>query len=73
MTSFRSVAEQAVARGESKFPSIGQGVIYYNTRGIDNYLTTLADYIRVSDDYAKFQLQCKLFRLPLVGMHVTFR
>ena len=49
-----------MARGETRFPSIGQGVIYYNTRGVDNYLTTLADYIRVSDDYAKFQLQYKM-------------
>lgn len=64
--------EQMVARGESKYPSIGQGVIYYNTATIDNYLTTLADYIRVSDDYAKFQLQYKLFRMPLVGMHGSF-
>jgi len=64
--------EQAVARGESSFPSIGQGVIYYNTATIDNYLTTLADYIRVSDDYAKFQLQYKMFRMPLVGMHGSF-
>jgi amino acid adenylation domain-containing protein len=64
--------EQVVARGESKYPSIGQGVIFYNTATIDNYLTTLADYIRVSDDYAKFQLQYKMFRMPLVGMHGSF-
>jgi len=64
--------ELLVARGESKYPSLGQGVIYYNTATIDNYLTTLADYIRVSDDYAKFQLQYKMFRLPLVGMHGSF-
>lgn len=64
--------EQVVARSEAQYPSIGQSVIYYNTATIDNYLTTLADYIRVSDDYAKFQLQYKMFRLPLVGMHGSF-
>jgi egghead protein (zeste-white 4 protein) len=64
--------EQDVARGVTQYPSIGQGVIYYNTATIDNYLTTLADYIRVADDYAKFQLQYKMFRLPLVGMHGSF-
>ncbi|EKX46220.1 hypothetical protein GUITHDRAFT_70640, partial [Guillardia theta CCMP2712] len=64
--------EILLASGKTSFPSIGQGVIYYNKGGIENYLTALADTIRVADDYAKFRLQYKLFRLPLIGMHGSF-
>ncbi len=55
-----------------RWPSVGQGVIYYNHAGIENYLTALADTIRVADDYSKFALQYRVFEFPLIGMHGSF-
>jgi hypothetical protein len=55
-----------------RWASVGQGVIYYNTAGIENYLTALADTIRVSDDFSKFALQYRVFGFPLIGMHGSF-
>lgn len=45
------------AQGHQKLPRIGQGVILYGARTIVNRLTTLADSIRVGDDYGRFRLQ----------------
>ncbi len=54
------VAEsEAVAAGQRKYPKIGQGVILYGAKVIVNWLTTLADSIRVGDDYGRFRLQYK--------------
>lgn len=43
------------------YPPIGQGIITYgqhtNLQGWQNVITTLADSLRVSDDYGKFRLQ----------------
>ena len=48
-----------VATGQQKYPKIGQGVILYGSRVVVNWLTTLADSIRVGDDYGRFRLQYK--------------
>jgi hypothetical protein len=58
--------------GAQKYGNIGQGVIKYNTEHIENYLTTLADTIRVGDDYGKFALQYRMMQEPLIGMHGSF-
>ena len=49
----------AVSQGKQQYPKIGQGVILYGSRIIVNWLTTLADSIRVGDDYGRFRLQYK--------------
>ena len=58
--------------GKQRHGHIGQGVIKYNVDEIDNYLTTLADTIRVGDDYGKFALQYRVWQQPLIGMHGSF-
>ena len=53
---------------------IGQGVIMYGTERvgpIQHYLTTLADNIRVADDFGKFRFQYE-FHEPWIGMHGSF-
>ena len=55
--------------------NIGQGCILYGTERvgpIQNYLTTLADSIRVADDFGKFRLQYQGFNEPFIGMHGSF-
>ena len=62
------------ARGEKSHGDIGQGVIVYGTERvgpIQNYLTTLADNIRVADDFGKFRFQYE-FHEPWIGMHGSF-
>jgi hypothetical protein len=61
--------EQAaeVDRGEKKYGDVGQGVIIYGSAiHFENYVTTLADSVRVGDDYGKFRLQYETKR-PLIG------
>lgn len=61
-----------VMLGEQDFGKIGQGVILYGTHDkLDNYITTLADSIRVGDDFGKFRLQYE-FNRPWIGMHGSF-
>lgn len=43
----------------------GQGLITYANENVVNWLTTLADSFRVSDDMGKLRLQFKLFHKPL--------
>jgi beta-1,4-mannosyltransferase len=64
--------ETGPVSSRKRWPSVGQGVIYYNHAGIENYLTALADTIRVADDYSKFALQYRVFEFPLIGMHGSF-
>lgn len=62
----------AVLRGEKRYGNIGQGVIKYGCHeNPPNYLTTLADSIRVADDFGKFRVQYELHE-PLIGMHGSF-
>lgn len=49
---------------DGKHP-FGQGLITYANENIVNWLTTLADSFRVSDDMGKLRLQFKLFHKPL--------
>ena len=65
-------AEMAVLRNEKRWGNIGQGVIKYGCHdNPPNYLTTLADSIRVADDFGKFRVQYELHE-PLIGMHGSF-
>lgn len=53
-----------------KPPRIGQGAIHYSSgckyEGLQHFVCTLCDSIRVTDDYGKFRLQFSL-GVPLVG------
>lgn len=49
---------------DGKHP-FGQGLITYANENVVNWLTTLADSFRVSDDMGKLRLQFKLFHKPL--------
>lgn len=54
----------------------GQGLITYANDGIVNWITTLADSVRVSDDMGKLRLQFKTFHKPLFsfkGSYVVVR
>eukprot|EP00299_Pterocystis_sp_00344_P017819 c8927_g1_i2.p1 GENE.c8927_g1_i2~~c8927_g1_i2.p1 ORF type:complete len:656 (-),score=147.65 c8927_g1_i2:34-2001(-) len=51
---------------------IGQGAIVYGASDeIVNYVTTLADSVRVSDDFGKFRFQYEHHE-PWIGMHGSF-
>jgi egghead protein (zeste-white 4 protein) len=63
--------DEAIARGAKIYGNIGQGVILYGTQEPDNWLTTLADSVRVGDDFGKFRIQYELHE-PLIGMHGSF-
>ena len=64
--------EMAVLREGKRYGNIGQGVIKYGCHeNPPNYLTTLADSIRVADDFGKFRVQYELHE-PLIGMHGSF-
>jgi hypothetical protein len=56
----------------SPWGNIGQGVIVYNTTAIESTLCSLADSIRVGDDFGKFALQYRVWEDPLIGMHGSF-
>ena len=62
---------QAVARGKQILPKIGQGVILYGKRRVTNWITTLADSLRVGDDYGRFRLQFEHGKAHF-GMHGSF-
>lgn len=58
--------------GATEYGAIGQGVILYNVHVIESTICSLADTIRVGDDYGKFQLQYRVAAQPLIGMHGSF-
>jgi egghead protein (zeste-white 4 protein) len=58
-----------VSRGKHEF---GQGLITYANEEIVNWITTLADSFRVSDDMGKIRLQFKLFHRPLFAWKGSF-
>jgi len=57
--------------GEQQYPKIGQGVIVYGKGQVQNWLTTLADSIRVGDDFGRFRLQFEHGK-AWCGMHGSF-
>lgn len=61
----------AVRHDMQSMPRIGQGVIIYGRGRIVNWLTTLADSIRVGDDYGRFRLQYEMGRANM-GIHGSF-
>jgi len=64
-----------VAADQSSPPAVGQGVILYGTGRcgpVVNWITTLADSIRVADDFGKFRLQFAALERPLIGMHGSY-
>ena len=52
--------ENSLWRQGAPYGHIGQGVICYNTETIESTLCSLADTVRVGDDYGKFALQCNM-------------
>ncbi len=50
---------------------IGQGVILYGRNRVTNWITTLADSIRVGDDYGRFRLQYEHGK-AYFGLHGSF-
>jgi egghead protein (zeste-white 4 protein) len=70
ISSFIRRQEESVLRGQ-QYPAIGQGAILYGTGKVVNWLTTLADSIRVADDYGRFRLQYTQGK-AWFGMHGSF-
>ncbi|MCA9924632.1 MAG: glycosyltransferase family 2 protein [Anaerolineales bacterium] len=68
---FASEEHQDVLDGKRKYARIGQGVILYGARKIMHWVTTLADSIRVGDDYGRFRLQYEHGK-AYFGMHGSF-
>lgn len=56
---------------DGKHP-FGQGLITYANENVVNWLTTLADSIRVSDDMGKLRFQFKMFHKPLFSWKGSF-
>uniref|UniRef100_A0A2C9LSB5 Glycosyltransferase 2-like domain-containing protein n=1 Tax=Biomphalaria glabrata TaxID=6526 RepID=A0A2C9LSB5_BIOGL len=56
----------------SKTHSFGQGIITYNNGEIVNWITTLADSIRVGMDYGCLRLCMKVFHKPLFFLKGSF-
>jgi egghead protein (zeste-white 4 protein) len=61
----------AVRQKQRQWPRIGQGIILYGARGVVNWITTLADSIRVGDDYGRFRLQFEHGK-AVFGIHGSF-
>jgi egghead protein (zeste-white 4 protein) len=63
------VAEESAKPLEHR--AIGQGVVLYGRGPIINWVTTLADSLRVGDDYGRFRLQYEHGRADF-GLHGSF-
>lgn len=50
----------------------GQGLITYANDGVVNWITTLADSVRVADDMGKLRLQFKAFHQPLFSFKGSY-
>jgi egghead protein (zeste-white 4 protein) len=77
-TRFDQTTARAIAHfvaGEAHRPlaqrRLGQGVVMYGRQRIVNWLTTLADSLRVGDDYGRFRLQYER-GVAYFGMHGSF-
>jgi egghead protein (zeste-white 4 protein) len=68
---FAQAEEQRLAAGGARFARIGQGIILYAKSGVVNWVNTLADSIRVGDDYGRFRLQYEQGK-AWFGMHGSF-
>ena len=64
------IAQQRAAPGQQS-PKIGQGVIVYGAGTVVNWITTLADSIRVADDYGRFNFQFQHGK-AWFGLHGSF-
>lgn len=62
---------QKTALRRQQYPAIGQGVIMYGRGRVVNWVTTLADSIRVADDYGRFRLQFSHGK-AYFGLHGSF-
>ncbi|XP_076058995.1 beta-1,4-mannosyltransferase egh isoform X2 [Oratosquilla oratoria] len=67
-----TIVTEAAIRGILNFViegrhQFGQGLITYANENIQNWVTTLADTFRVSDDMGKLRFQFKMFHKPLFG------
>ena len=51
---------------------VGQGVIVYAAENIENWLTTLADGLRVAFDYGMMRLCFEMFKRPMMGFKGSF-
>lgn len=71
MHAFIARETQRTASGKHGLARVGQGVILYGRNRIVNYLTTLADSIRVGDDYGRFRLQFEHGK-SWFGLHGSF-
>lgn len=60
-----------MAAGRHRWGKIGQGVILYGKHRVTNWITTLADSIRVGDDYGRFRLQYEHGK-AYFGLHGSF-
>lgn len=58
-----------VADGKHQF---GQGLITYANEEVVNWITTLADSFRVTDDMGKLKLQFRMFHKPLFSWKGSF-
>jgi len=58
-----------VVEGKHAF---GQGLITYSNQEVQNWLTTLADSVRVADDMGKIRFQFSVFHKPLFGWKGSF-
>lgn len=48
--------------------SIGQGLITFASGNVKNWITTLLDTYRVSDDMGKMRFQYRMFHKPFFGL-----
>jgi len=62
---------QLCLEGQQRYGKIGQGGILYGAGEVENWITTLADSLRVADDYGKFRVQFEMNEC-WVGMHGSF-
>eukprot|EP00976_Prorocentrum_cordatum_P070493 1179955-Prorocentrum_minimum.AAC.4 len=51
---------QLCLEGQQRYGKIGQGGILYGSGEVENWITTLADSLRVADDYGKFRVQFEM-------------
>jgi egghead protein (zeste-white 4 protein) len=68
---FIQAEEHRLEEAPNTYARIGQGIILYAKSGVVNWLNTLADSIRVGDDYGRFRLQYEQGK-AWFGMHGSF-
>jgi egghead protein (zeste-white 4 protein) len=68
---FVAAEQRRMAESRQARPRIGQGVILYGKGRVIHWFNTLADSIRVGDDYGRFRLQFENGK-AYFGMHGSF-